>query len=131
MRERFVVLASLSLAALAALAGCNGIANNFVFERSPQGAIRYDYDGDGFAGPWVCPTGVSGCDEHVLNSQPIANLDCDDHNAKTYPGAPDTPGDGIDSNCDGIDGILDRQDATPKGALTLPNQPPAKSSLGD
>ena len=27
--------------------------------------------------------------------------DCDDHNNATWPGAPETPGDGIDSDCDG------------------------------
>ncbi len=32
-----------------------------------------------------------------------ASLDCDDTNADIYPGAPETPGDGVDSNCDGED----------------------------
>lgn len=30
--------------------------------------------------------------------------DCDDWNADTYPGAPDSRGDGVDSDCDGVDG---------------------------
>ena len=29
--------------------------------------------------------------------------DCDDQDETTYPGAEETPGDGIDSNCDGDD----------------------------
>ena len=29
--------------------------------------------------------------------------DCDDDNASVYPGAPETPGDKLDSNCDGND----------------------------
>lgn len=41
-----------------------------------------DADGDGF------PEGV----------------DCDDTDARVFPGAQDAPGDGIDSDCDGLDG---------------------------
>lgn len=29
--------------------------------------------------------------------------DCDDHDAAVYPGATETIGDGVDSNCDGED----------------------------
>ncbi|MGE0551157.1 MAG: sulfatase-like hydrolase/transferase [Kofleriaceae bacterium] len=31
--------------------------------------------------------------------------DCDDHNAELHPGAVDTPGDGIDQDCDGSDAV--------------------------
>ena len=30
-------------------------------------------------------------------------MDCDDTDASVYPGAPETPGDGIDHNCNGLD----------------------------
>jgi hypothetical protein len=30
--------------------------------------------------------------------------DCDDADPARYPGAPDDVGDGIDQNCDGVDG---------------------------
>ncbi|HHO54176.1 MAG TPA: hypothetical protein ENK18_25720, partial [Deltaproteobacteria bacterium] len=31
--------------------------------------------------------------------------DCDDHDATVYPGAPDAPGDGLDDDCSGVDGV--------------------------
>ena len=32
-----------------------------------------------------------------------ADVDCDDENPDIYPNAPETAGDGVDSNCDGQD----------------------------
>ena len=44
----------------------------------------------------------------------IRNDDCDDALASTHPGAPDEAGDGIDSDCDGEDGVVeDVVDETP------------------
>ncbi|TNE90019.1 MAG: hypothetical protein EP330_09330 [Deltaproteobacteria bacterium] len=34
-------------------------------------------------------------------------LDCDDSDASVNPGADDPEGDGIDQNCDGVDGVAD------------------------
>jgi len=39
--------------------------------------------------------------------------DCNDNDAATHPGAPDSKGDGVDQNCDGVDGIA--PDAGPDG----------------
>ncbi len=99
MRGLLLALAVVTMSSCAA-------AGIVVVARSPGGAVRMDQDGDGFAGAWVCPVGVSGCDAELLNKQPIADLDCNDADPKTHPGAYDPPGDGIDQNCDGGDGTV-------------------------
>jgi hypothetical protein len=35
--------------------------------------------------------------------QQVGGDDCDDADPNVHPGAPDKPGDGKDSNCDGVD----------------------------
>lgn len=39
--------------------------------------------------------------------------DCDDTNAEIYPGAQDPAGDGVDQNCDGVDGDSQSSSGTP------------------
>lgn len=46
-----------------------------------------DEDGDGYSS-------VGG---------PCGEVDCDDTDSSVYPGAPETPGNGIDNNCNGLD----------------------------
>lgn len=60
-------------------------------ERRPESVIEADYG--------VPDTGYLDADQDGHRSQ----LDCDDDNDAVYPGAPETVGDGVDSNCDGSD----------------------------
>ena len=99
----------------AVAASCAG-GLRYVPEQSAGGAVRLDEDGDGFYGAWVCPTEKPGCDAAVLNKQPIPNLDCNDHDKSIHPGAPDPPGDGIDQDCDGADGVASKTPPLTPGA---------------
>src|SRR5690349_17402866 len=69
------------------LAACYGAPGRYGYQPATSGSpptyTGEDRDGDG-----------------VVNG-----TDCDDEDRARYPGAPDTQGDGIDQNCDGIDGI--------------------------
>lgn len=86
-----VTLAGSSLFAMT-LSACYGVAVDRPFpdagpQRDASGATMTcddpssDLDGDGYCG----------------------DLDCDEADASINDGATDTPGDGIDSNCDGAD----------------------------
>ena len=60
-------------------------------ENESRDQCTEDADDDGWAA------------ETVTESNAEPGTDCDDTNAAIHPGALETPGDGVDSNCDGND----------------------------
>ena len=86
-----------------------------------DGSLWYrDHDGDGYGHPWLgyadagCGTPTTG---YVLCEDCVeADLDCDDWDDETYPGATEVCTDGDDNDCDG-DIDTDDDDCTcPEGA---------------
>lgn len=80
---------------------CDGLINTY--DDSSDAATWYpDEDGDGFGGA----AGVRNCEEP--DGYVAVSGDCDDELADVYPGAPETCGDGVRSNCSEDD--LDARD---------------------
>ncbi len=65
-----------------------------------------DSDDDGFGRQ---TDGVVACTAPADHES--TNTDCDDSAASVYPGAPEVPGDGIDQDCDGADGVICDRDS--------------------
>jgi hypothetical protein len=109
------------------LAACYGAPGRYGRSADyPQGMTRQDLDHDGAAGPWICQGGYSRprCEEEIRRMPPPPDLDCDDADPKRYPGAEDPDGDGIDQNCDGVDGWRDPNTAVQPVATDPANPPP-------
>ena len=83
-----------------------------------------DGDGDGW---WTCTDcddtdpSVYGTDEDGDGFDPCDG-DCDEGNPSAFPGAFDPEGDGIDQNCDGIDGLDADGDGWPADAVDAANE---------
>ena len=82
---------------------CDGLDNNCDGQED-EGLtfLNYYFDGD---------SDGYGIGNPTVSCSPIAGYatqtgDCDDSNNSVYPGATDTEGNGIDENCDGIDGVV-------------------------
>jgi len=93
---------------------CDGFADDL----DPQGAsgqqLYYaDVDGDGFGD--ALDGGAALCDP--LAGEELNNLDCDDGDGSRYPGAIEYYGDGVDSDCDGL------EDLCGGGTFLVPSAP--------
>lgn len=85
---------------------CNDIDDNCDGEVDEGLILNWydDDDRDGFGDPDDVEASCEEIPGRVLNGD-----DCDDHDDTIYPGAPDTYGDGVDSDCDGQDGVAGEQ----------------------
>jgi hypothetical protein len=86
-------------------------------------AVRWytDGDGDGFTDP----EGILACEPPEGYGPGSDPGDCDDGDASVHPGAPDTPGDGVDQDCDGDDPGLDTGEPA-----SDPSHPPGSQGCG-
>jgi hypothetical protein len=91
---------------------CDGSADNgLTFEN-----WYIDNDGDGFG----AGTPIFACESPGSNYVNQGG-DCNNSDATIYPGAIDIPDDGIDQNCDGVDGYLSIQENDVLHAAVIPN----------
>ncbi len=85
--------------------GADDDCDGAVDEDGTDGGPWYaDADGDGFGDPAVISTACDQPSDHVLDTS-----DCLDSDGSVFPGstATETPGDGIDADCDGLDACTD------------------------
>lgn len=90
---------------LVSLMACYGMAY-VPHPVEPRGA---DGDGDGYALP--------------LGANAPGAFDCDDTRADVHPGAEDVAGDGIDQNCDGVDGMAPTTGSAPAPTASIAVDP--------
>lgn len=79
---------------------CNYVDDDcdFIVDEGVSEVLFTDSDGDGFGDD---STALRGCSGQAGTSE--LGGDCDDETAGVFPGAPDTCGDGVDADCDGVD----------------------------
>lgn len=89
---------------------------------APVQYLYQDNDGDGYYGDstLACLPPGSGW-EKFLDKAGGTAWDCDDNNPDIHPGAIDTAPNGIDENCDGVDGNLLLSELTLSGVHIFPN----------
>ena len=79
-----------------------------------------DADGDGYGNPASSVEAATPPSGYVTD-----NTDCNDTDASIHPGATDTPGDGIDQNCDGIEPFYIEKHYIASGPYSGCENPPA------
>ncbi len=86
-----------------AMETCNGVDDDCDGNISPDEFA--DDDVDGYLACEDCDDNDAAANHDDVDGDYATTCDgdCDDFNPQVYPGAIDTPGDGVDSNCDGID----------------------------
>jgi hypothetical protein len=104
---------------------CDGIDNNCdgnTDEGLTQVTYYEDADNDTYGDPASSVTDCVQPTGYVTN-----NDDCDDTNAAAYPGAAEIAGNGVDENCDGVDGYLGIEESILANLNVYPN--PGTSSV--
>ncbi|MBM3185305.1 MAG: T9SS type A sorting domain-containing protein [Bacteroidetes bacterium] len=99
---------------------CDGVDNDCdgSFDEGLTFITYYtDADNDGFG---TGSTGLSFC-EIPGPGFSTNNQDCDDTNGQINPNATDATGNGIDENCDGVDGVLGIESAYDVNVVVSPN----------
>ncbi len=72
-------------------------------------ACWVDLDGDGYGGPGLVEASAGACG--TAPRQALLGGDCDDGDPRRHPGVTEVVGDGVDQDCDGLDGCYrDRDD---------------------
>jgi hypothetical protein len=75
-----------------------GVALLFAACTPPPCTASDDKDGDGFV--------ASGAFCTIAAGSTLQLNDCNDDDKTIHPGAPDSVGDLVDQNCDGVDGLV-------------------------
>ncbi|MNU44572.1 Protein metal binding site [compost metagenome] len=104
---------------------CDGVDNNCdgdIDEGFTMTVYYQDADGDTYGNPAVTQSDCAQPTGYVTNDD-----DCNDTNAAIHPGAADQTGNGIDENCDGLDGVVGIEESILANLNVYPN--PGTSSV--